>query len=43
VAGLLAANKRLNSAYVPTELFGQLWDHGREGWALRFFDNWRPA
>jgi transposase len=34
-------NKRLNTAYVLKEAFGQLWDYGREGWARRFFDNWR--
>jgi transposase len=37
---LLAANKRLNTAYVLKEQFGQLWDYEREGWARRFFDNW---
>ena len=25
------------------EAFGQLWDYGREGWARRFFDNWRAS
>jgi len=40
---LLAANKRLNTAYVLKEAFGQLWDYGREGWARRFFDNWRTG
>jgi transposase len=40
---LLAANKRLNTAYVLKESFGQLWDYQREGWARRFFDNWRAA
>ena len=38
---LLAANKRLNTAYVLKEVFGQLWDYEREGWARRFFENWR--
>jgi transposase len=37
---LLAANKRLNTAYVLKEAFGQLWDYRREAWARRFFDNW---
>ena len=23
--------------------FGQLWDYEREGWARRFFDNWRAS
>jgi transposase len=40
---LLAANKRLNTAYLPKEAFGQLWDYRREGWARRFFDNWRAS
>ncbi len=40
---LLAANKRLNTAYVLKESFGQLWDYRREGWARRFFDNWQQA
>ena len=40
---LLAANKRLNTAYLLKESFGQLWDYGREGWARRFFDNWRAS
>jgi transposase len=40
---LLAANKRLNTAYVLKESFGQLWDYRREGWARRFFDNWRAS
>ncbi|MSP80801.1 MAG: hypothetical protein EXR02_07010 [Rhodospirillales bacterium] len=38
---LLAANKRLNTAYVLKESFGQLWDYEREGWARRVFENWR--
>ena len=37
---LLAANKRLNTAYLLKESFGQLWEYEREGWARRFFDNW---
>lgn len=37
---LLAANKRLNTAYILKESFGQLWDYQSEGWARRFFDNW---
>ena len=43
LALLLAANKRLNTAYVLKESFGQLWDYRREGWARRFFDNWRAS
>ena len=37
---LLAANKRLNTAYLLKESFGQLWDYEREAWARRFFENW---
>ena len=40
---LLRANKRLNTAYLLKESFGQLWDYEREGWARRFFDHWRAA
>jgi len=40
---LLAANKRLNTAYLLKESFGQLWDYQRESWARRFFDNWRAS
>ena len=40
---LLAANKRLNTAYLLKESFGQLWDYRREGWARHFFENWRAA
>jgi len=40
---LLAANKRLNTAYLLKESFGQLWSYEREGWARRFFDNWQAA
>jgi transposase len=40
---LLAANKRLNTAYVLKESFGQLWSYEREAWARRFFDRWRAS
>jgi transposase len=40
---LLAANSRLNRAYLLKESFGQLWDYEREGWARRFFDHWRAS
>ncbi len=40
---LLAANKRLNTAYLLKESFGQLWEYEREGWARRFFENWRAS
>ena len=38
---LLAANKRLNTAYVLKESFAQLWDYSREPWARKFLENWR--
>ena len=40
---LLAANKRLNTAYLLKESFAQLWRYEREGWARRFFGNWKNS
>ena len=40
---MLKANKRLHTAYLLKESFGQLWGYKREGWARRFFENWRYA
>ena len=40
---LLKANKRLNTAYVLKETFGQLWSYHREAWARRFFEHWRAS
>jgi transposase len=40
---LLQANKRLQTAYLLKESFGQLWDYQKEGWARRFFEHWRAA
>jgi transposase len=40
---LLKANRRLNTAYILKEEFGKLWDYQREGWARRFFENWRES
>ncbi len=40
---LLTANKRLNTAYLLKESFGQLWSYHREAWARRFFENWRAS
>ena len=40
---LLKANKRLSTAYILKEEFGKLWDYEREGWARRFFENWRES
>jgi transposase len=38
---LLAANKRLSTAYVLKESFAQLWDYSSAAWARKFFENWR--
>lgn len=40
---LLHANKRLHTAYLLKESFGQLWDYQTPGWARRFFDQWCDA
>lgn len=40
---LLRANKRLNTAYLLKESFGQLWSYRSEGWARRFFDHWKQS
>jgi transposase len=40
---LLSANKRLNTAYLLKESFGQLWSYQTEGWARKFFDNWKQS
>jgi len=40
---LLAANKRLNTAYLLKETFGQLWNYRREAWARKFFAHWRAS
>jgi len=40
---LLKANKRLNIAYLLKESFCQLWEYKTEGWARKFFDNWRSS
>lgn len=40
---LLAANKRLNTAYLLKESFAQLWDYNSEAWARKFFENWRAS
>ena len=40
---LLTANKRLSTAYLLKESFGQLWSYNREAWARRFFENWRAS
>jgi transposase len=38
---LLQANRRLNTAYVLKESFGQLWDYRTERGALAFFERWK--
>lgn len=38
---LLSANKRIQTAYLLKEEFGQLWNYRSEAWALKFFDNWK--
>lgn len=40
---LLAANKRLNTAYVLKEQFGQLWTYRSAVWARKFFEQWRAS
>ncbi|MDA8378793.1 MAG: transposase, partial [Planctomycetia bacterium] len=40
---LLSANRRLNTAYVLKESFGQLWNYTHPTWARKFFENWRSA
>ncbi|MDP2784950.1 MAG: ISL3 family transposase, partial [Sulfurimicrobium sp.] len=40
---LLAANKRLNTAYLLKESFGQLWGYQSEVWARKFFEHWRAS
>lgn len=40
---LLAANKRLNTAYVLKESFTRLWDFSYEASARKFFDNWKDS
>ena len=40
---LLAANKRLNTAYLLKEQFGQLWSYRTPAGARKFFARWREA
>ena len=40
---LFRVNKRLNTAYLLKESFGQLWSYKKEDWARRFFDNWNES
>ena len=40
---LLSANKRLNTAYILKESFGQLWSYRSEAWAQKFFEHWKSS
>ena len=40
---LLRANKRLNTAYLLKESFGQLWRYQTAGWARAFFERWKES
>jgi transposase len=40
---LFKMNKRLPTADVLKESFGQLWDYETPGWARRFFEQWRES
>lgn len=40
---LLKANKRLNTAYLLKESFGQLWDYRTERGARAFFERWQDS
>ena len=40
---LLAANRRLSTAYLLKESFGQLWSYRTERGARAFFERWRQS
>lgn len=40
---LLKANKRLNTAYILSESFGQMWSYKSEAWARKFFERWKES
>ena len=40
---LLRANRRLNTAYILKEAFGQLWDYRTERGARAFFTRWKDS
>ena len=40
---LLKANKRLNTAYLLKESFGQLWDYNTPAHARAFFERWKQG
>ena len=39
----LVANRRINTAYLLKESFGQSWNYEREGWGRRFSDKWKAS
>ncbi len=43
LAKLLKANRRLNTAYVLKESFGQLWEYKTERGARAFFERWKAS
>ena len=43
LAKLLKANKRLHTAYLLKESFGQLWSYQTEGGARAFFERWNQS
>lgn len=43
LAKLLWTNKRLDTAYLLKESFGQFWEYQNETWARRFFENWKKS
>ena len=43
LALLLQANRRLQVAYLLKESFDHLWSYQTEGWAWKFFSNWRES
>jgi transposase len=40
---LMKANKRLSTAYLLRESFGQLWSYKSDVWARKFFENWKNS
>ena len=40
---LLVANRRLNTAYLLKETFGQLWDYKTPRGARAFFERWKES
>jgi transposase len=37
------SHKRLNTAYLLKESFGQLWSYQTPGWARAFFERWKES